>query len=45
MSDLERWLLVVAVRAASTGETALATARKTKRTRRKVITVRGEVRP
>ena len=44
MSNLERWMMVIAVRAATTGETALATSRKTKKTRRRVITVRGEVR-
>lgn len=44
VSELAKWAMTIAAQSAATGESVLATARKTKRTRRKTITVRGEVR-
>lgn len=44
MTNLERFFAVVAIRSAQTGESPVTVARKTKRTRRKVIVANGEVR-
>ena len=40
MTNLERFIAVVAIRSAQTGEAPITVARKTKKTRRKVITVK-----
>lgn len=43
MTNLERFIAVVAIRSAQTGETPIAIARKAKKSRRKVVIAKGVV--
>lgn len=44
MTNLEAWFVVMAAKAKRSGKTPLAVARASKKTRRKVILTKGEVR-